>query len=84
MEVSSHALALERTAGVHFAVAVFTNLTQDHLDFHARHGGVLRGKAHPVFGAERRHARLGETSPPPGTAVVNVDDRLWGHGSRGS
>ena len=35
MEVSSHALALKRTAGVHFAVAVFTNLTQDHLDFHA-------------------------------------------------
>ena len=35
MEVSSHALALERTAGVRFAVAVFTNLTQDHLDFHA-------------------------------------------------
>ena len=35
MEVSSHALALQRTAGVRFAVAVFTNLTQDHLDFHA-------------------------------------------------
>ena len=35
MEVSSHALALERSAGVRFAVAVFTNLTQDHLDFHA-------------------------------------------------
>jgi UDP-N-acetylmuramoyl-L-alanyl-D-glutamate--2,6-diaminopimelate ligase len=34
MEVSSHALALERSAGVRFAVAVFTNLTQDHLDFH--------------------------------------------------
>jgi UDP-N-acetylmuramoyl-L-alanyl-D-glutamate--2,6-diaminopimelate ligase len=35
IEVSSHALALQRTAGVRFAVAVFTNLTQDHLDFHA-------------------------------------------------
>src|SRR5436190_6765703 len=35
MEVSSHALALERTTGVRFEVAVFTNLTQDHLDFHA-------------------------------------------------
>lgn len=35
MEVSSHALALDRTAGVEFDVAVFTNLTQDHLDFHA-------------------------------------------------
>ena len=34
MEVSSHALALDRTAGSEFDVAVFTNLTQDHLDFH--------------------------------------------------
>ncbi len=34
MEVSSHALVLERTAGLTFAVGLFTNLTQDHLDFH--------------------------------------------------
>ena len=34
MEVSSHALYLDRVAGIHFAVGVFTNLTQDHLDFH--------------------------------------------------
>lgn len=34
MEVSSHALALQRVAGIHFAVGMFTNLTQDHLDFH--------------------------------------------------
>ncbi len=34
MEVSSHAIALERIGGVHFAVAAFTNLTEDHLDFH--------------------------------------------------
>ncbi len=34
MEVSSHSLTLERVAGLHFNVAVFTNLTQDHLDFH--------------------------------------------------
>lgn len=34
MEVSSHALALRRTAGLHFAAGVFTNLTRDHLDFH--------------------------------------------------
>lgn len=34
MEVSSHSLVLERVAGLHFEVAVFTNLTQDHLDFH--------------------------------------------------
>ena len=34
MEVSSHAIALERVGGVRFAVAAFTNLTEDHLDFH--------------------------------------------------
>ena len=34
MEVSSHALALDRVAGTRFAAAAFTNLTQDHLDFH--------------------------------------------------
>ena len=34
MEVSSHALTLDRVAGVHFAVSFFTNLTEDHLDFH--------------------------------------------------
>ncbi len=34
MEVSSHAIALERIGGIHFDVAAFTNLTQDHLDFH--------------------------------------------------
>ncbi len=34
MEVSSHALALDRVAGVHFQAGLFTNLTQDHLDFH--------------------------------------------------
>ena len=34
MEVSSHAIALERVAGLHYAVGSFTNLTEDHLDFH--------------------------------------------------
>lgn len=34
MEVSSHAIALHRVEGIHFAVAAFTNLTEDHLDFH--------------------------------------------------
>ena len=35
MEVSSHALVLHRADAIHFDVKVFTNLTQDHLDFHA-------------------------------------------------
>ena len=48
MEVSSHALALDRVLGVHFGQAVFTNLSQDHLDFH--------GTWRPI--AKRRHGSL--------------------------
>ena len=44
MEVSSHALALHRADAIHFAVAVFTNLTQDHLDFHADMEDYFRAK----------------------------------------
>ena len=61
MEVSSHALALHRVDGTHFAAALFTNLTQDHLDFHA---GM-----EDYFVAKRR---LFEADP--GVRVVNVDD----------
>jgi UDP-N-acetylmuramoyl-L-alanyl-D-glutamate--2,6-diaminopimelate ligase len=75
MEVSSHALAYGRTAGVRFAVAVFTNLTQDHLDFH--------GDMKAYFEAKRRlfMASPGAGAPgsgmgwrPPGAALINVDD----------
>ena len=52
MEVSSHALELGRAAGIRFACRVFTNLTQDHLDFHPSmeptsrpSGGCSRGRA---------------------------------------
>jgi len=44
MEVSSHALAQERVAGVHFSAAAFTNLTQDHLDFHGTMDAYLEAK----------------------------------------
>jgi UDP-N-acetylmuramoyl-L-alanyl-D-glutamate--2,6-diaminopimelate ligase len=70
MEVSSHALAQNRTDGVRFAVAVFTNLTQDHLDFH--------GNMDEYFRAKRGLFLPGEASPAaqpvPGAAVLNVDD----------
>jgi len=62
MEVSSHALELRRADGIHFAVAVFTNLTQDHLDFHAT--------MEDYFAAKRRLF----ASPLTGARVVNVDD----------
>jgi UDP-N-acetylmuramoyl-L-alanyl-D-glutamate--2,6-diaminopimelate ligase len=45
MEVSSHALALNRVAGVKFDVAIFTNLTQDHLDFHVSMENYFAAKA---------------------------------------
>jgi UDP-N-acetylmuramoyl-L-alanyl-D-glutamate--2,6-diaminopimelate ligase len=61
MEVSSHALALHRADAIHWAVAIFTNLTQDHLDFH--------DDMDDYFAAKRR---LFEAAPQ--VAVVNVDD----------
>ena len=67
MEVSSHALALARVDGLAFDVAVFTNLTQDHLDFH--------GTLESYRLAKRRLFELTAASPKPGrAAVVNADD----------
>ena len=45
MEVSSHSLVLDRVAGIHFQVGVFTNLTQDHLDFHKTMEEYRKAKA---------------------------------------
>jgi UDP-N-acetylmuramoyl-L-alanyl-D-glutamate--2,6-diaminopimelate ligase len=64
MEVSSHALLLERVAGLRFDVAVFTNLTRDHLDFH----GDMEG----YFLAKKR--LFTDYLEPGGTAVINIDD----------
>jgi UDP-N-acetylmuramoyl-L-alanyl-D-glutamate--2,6-diaminopimelate ligase len=61
MEVSSHALALHRCDAIHFEVALFTNLTQDHLDFH---NGMEE-----YFAAKRLLFEM-----EPRTAIVNVDD----------
>ncbi len=62
MEVSSHAIALERIRGSHFAVVAFTNLSQDHLDFHKTMEAYFSTKA-KLFSFE--FADL---------AVINVDD----------
>lgn len=62
MEVSSHALSLERVAALRFEVAAFTNLTQDHLDYH--------GSMEAYAAAKARLFR--EYSPR--TSVINVDD----------
>jgi UDP-N-acetylmuramoyl-L-alanyl-D-glutamate--2,6-diaminopimelate ligase len=62
MEVSSHAIALERVRGSHFAVVAFTNLSQDHLDFHKTMQAYFEAKA-KLFTFE--FADL---------AVINIDD----------
>ena len=60
MEVSSHSLALDRVAGITFDVAVFTNLTQDHLDFHGTMAGYKAAKK-KLFAASK-------------CAAMNIDD----------
>jgi UDP-N-acetylmuramoyl-L-alanyl-D-glutamate--2,6-diaminopimelate ligase len=69
MEVSSHALVQERVRGVDFEVGVFTNLTQDHLDFHGTMEEYFDAKCR-LF--EQMAARSGKT----GRGVVNLDDRF--------
>lgn len=68
MEVSSHALMLGRVAGVDFDVAAFTNLSQDHLDFHPTMEDYFEAKALFFDPASPQHARC---------SVVCVDDS-WG------
>ena len=49
MEVSSHSLALDRVAGVHYKTAIFTNLTQDHLDYHKTMENYMKAKGSTVY-----------------------------------
>jgi UDP-N-acetylmuramoyl-L-alanyl-D-glutamate--2,6-diaminopimelate ligase len=67
MEVSSHALAQARADALAFDVAVFTNLTQDHLDFHGTFDEYRRAK-------RRLFELLARSAKPRRTAVVNADD----------
>lgn len=65
MEVSSHALAQERVWGVPYEVAVFTNLTRDHLDYHKDMDSYFKAKSILFLGCGSR---------PPRAAVINADD----------
>lgn len=67
MEVSSHALEQRRSFGLDFAAVLFTNLTQDHLDYHADIEAYYVAKRRLFRGAER-----GSTAAP--VAVINADD----------
>jgi UDP-N-acetylmuramoyl-L-alanyl-D-glutamate--2,6-diaminopimelate ligase len=65
LETSSHALAMDRLWGCHFAVAIFTNLTRDHLDYH---------KTFENYFAAKRGLFEGAGAGPPDVAVINADD----------
>ena len=69
MEVSSHALAQERTRGLEWDVAVFTNLTQDHLDFHRTMEDYFEAKAGLFTGLQNQPNKKAAIS------VINLDDR---------
>ena len=62
LEVSSHALTLERVTGIRMEVAVFTNLTRDHLDFHSEMEDYFQAKAGLFLDGEVRHK------------LINIDD----------
>ncbi|MGH7651472.1 MAG: UDP-N-acetylmuramoyl-L-alanyl-D-glutamate--2,6-diaminopimelate ligase [Gemmatimonadaceae bacterium] len=66
METSSHSLDQKRVEGLEFDVAVFTNLTRDHLDYHGTMEAYLEAKA-----------RLLDYLKPDGTAVINADVDAW-------
>ncbi len=79
MEVSSHALAEKRVDGIEFDAAVFTNLTQDHLDFHGSMEEYAAAKL-------RLFTELPEQSTKHFVGAFNIDDRtgsLWSTAFRG-
>jgi UDP-N-acetylmuramoyl-L-alanyl-D-glutamate--2,6-diaminopimelate ligase len=65
LEASSHALAMDRLTGCHFAAAIFTNLTRDHLDYH---------KTFEEYFAAKRRLFEGTGAGAPDAAVINIDD----------
>lgn len=69
MEVSSHALAMDRTAGCEYDAAVFTNLTQDHLDYHRTMEEYFQAKLRLFTG-------LGKGKKTGQRAIINMDDPL--------
>lgn len=70
MEVSSHALELGRVNGCDFDMAVYTNLTQDHLDYHQDMGSYLKAKTRLFYQLGNKY-----DSARPKYAIINQDDR---------
>jgi len=65
LEASSHALAQDRLWGCRFAVAIFTNLTRDHLDYH---------QTFDSYFAAKRRLFEGTGKSPPAAGIINIDD----------
>ncbi|HEY6010401.1 MAG TPA: UDP-N-acetylmuramoyl-L-alanyl-D-glutamate--2,6-diaminopimelate ligase, partial [Nitrospirota bacterium] len=72
MEVSSHALALHRTLGCSFAAAAFTNLTQDHLDFHETMDAYFQAKLSLFTGLARDAAAVVNADDPRAGAIISA------------
>jgi UDP-N-acetylmuramoyl-L-alanyl-D-glutamate--2,6-diaminopimelate ligase len=70
MEISSHALELRRADGIHVAVAIFTNLTQDHLDFHPTMEAYFQAKRR-LFGSPLTDVRVANVDDPYGRRLAD-------------
>lgn len=82
MEVSSHSLSLKRVAGVEFEVGVFTNLTQDHLDFHHTFEEYREAKAKLFL--QSRQAAINIDDETGRMFAERVTGRLWTYGISGA
>ena len=67
LEASSHALEQQRLHGIEFDIAVFTNLSRDHLDYHGDYDSYIQAKAQ----------LFRQIKSAVGHAVVNIDDQVW-------
>src|SRR6185436_138389 len=75
MEISSHALELKRADAIHVAAAVFTNLTQDHLDFHPTMEDYFQAKR-LLFASELTSVRIANADDPYGRRLIEEFDCL--------
>ncbi|MFV0337675.1 MAG: Mur ligase family protein [Chthoniobacterales bacterium] len=71
IEISSHALAQQRSGAIAFTAAIFTNLTQDHLDYHQSMDSYFEAKT-------KLFEQIAETGRKGAKAIINSDDR-YGH-----
>ena len=80
MEVSSHALVQQRVAGIHFQVAVFTNLSRDHLDYHGSMAEYGQAKS-LLFQPDMSRCAVLNVSDPLGKALASRNDiPVWVYG----